>query len=113
LTVEDIGSRRMSWGEALNLTRVLAGDPSSQVGAAVAGWQFAVSREWLALKAMADNYVSVKTSKRGARLVGLVDPAEKPTRRVGTASMSPVELQSVLDKHRASAPATAPSEILK
>jgi hypothetical protein len=103
----------MSWGEALNLTRVLANDPSSQVAAGLAGWQFAVSREWLALKAMADNYVSVKTSKRGARLVALLDPAEKPTRRVGTASMSSSELQAVLDKHRASAPTVSPSEILK
>jgi hypothetical protein len=79
----------------------------------LAGWQFAVSREWLALKAMADNYVSVKTSKRVARLVALLDPAEKPTRRVGTAKLTSAELQAVLDKHRASAPATSPSEILK
>ncbi len=49
LPLEAIGGRRMSWGEALRLAQVLRTDPSSQVGAALEGWDFAISREAAAL----------------------------------------------------------------
>ena len=44
----------MSWREAWNLVGVLAGDPSSQVGAAMAGWESARSAEWLLLADLYD-----------------------------------------------------------
>lgn len=39
----------MRWGEALRLARMLAVDPTSQLGAALAGWDHPVSREALVL----------------------------------------------------------------
>jgi hypothetical protein len=45
LTVDDIGTRRMSWGEALRLLRELAADPSSHVAASIGGWERPVSYE--------------------------------------------------------------------
>ena len=91
----------MGWGEALRLTRLLAADPSSHVAAAVGGWQFPASREYLAAKTAVDNYVAVKTAKRGAKLSQLPSPWDKPPERIGTASMSIEELRKVLDRHRA------------
>jgi hypothetical protein len=102
----------MSWREAIDLTGELATDPSSHVAAAVAGWQFPASREWLALKVMADNYTSVKTSRRGAKLHQLPDPSDKPKRHVGTAAMSTTDLQAVLASHRSQAADTAPPQVL-
>lgn len=40
-----VGTRRMSWGEAWRLTQLLARDTSSQVAAALGGWEFPASRE--------------------------------------------------------------------
>lgn len=45
---------RMSWGEAWRVTHVLLGDPSSHAAAAVAGWEFPVTREWLVLADVVD-----------------------------------------------------------
>lgn len=44
----------MSWREAWNLTGVLANDSSSQVGAAIAGWDSPRSAEWLILADLYD-----------------------------------------------------------
>ena len=44
----------MRWGEAVRLTRQLATDPSSHVGAALAGWEHPVSREALVLMDLFD-----------------------------------------------------------
>jgi hypothetical protein len=44
----------MGWGEAWRLFERLATDPSSQVGAALAGWNFPLSREGLALSDLFD-----------------------------------------------------------
>jgi hypothetical protein len=43
---------RMSWGEAVRLSRELAHEPTSHVAAALAGWEYPVSREWVALRAV-------------------------------------------------------------
>lgn len=102
----------MSWREALDLVTELAGDPSSHVAAALAGWQFPASREWLALKVMADNYVAAKTSRRGAKLHQMLDPTDKPKKHVGTAAMSTTDMQAVLAAHRAQAPPSAPPRTL-
>lgn len=37
----------MRFNEAIRLAQVLADDPSSQVFAAMAGWDFPASRDWL------------------------------------------------------------------
>ena len=47
----------MTWGEAIALTEVLAKDPSSWVHAALAGWEHPVSREWLVLTDLFDQYM--------------------------------------------------------
>lgn len=44
----------MSWREAWNLVGVLARDSSSQVGAAMAGWEAPRSAEWLILADLYD-----------------------------------------------------------
>jgi hypothetical protein len=90
----------MSWGEALRLTRILNTDPSSMVAAAVAGWAFPVTREYIAAKTAADNYVMVKTAKKGSKLSVLPAPWDVPKRR-GTASMPYSQMLKVLEYHRA------------
>lgn len=44
----------MSWGEAYRLAQTLATDPSSHVGAALAGWEHPVSRVALAVMDLFD-----------------------------------------------------------
>lgn len=44
----------MSWREAWNLVGILVRDPSSQVGAAMAGWEAPKSAEWLILADLYD-----------------------------------------------------------
>lgn len=44
----------MTWGEAYRLTQILAADPSSQVGAALANLTHAVTREALVLMDLFD-----------------------------------------------------------
>ena len=53
LGTEDIGGR-MSWGEATRQTRTLSLDPSSHIAAALAGWEYPVSREALVLMDLFD-----------------------------------------------------------
>lgn len=55
--------RAMTWGEALRLTEQLAGDPGSRVGAALAGWEHPVSREWLVLVDLIDRFSRVNFKK--------------------------------------------------
>lgn len=52
--------RAMSYGEAFRMTGLLAGDPGSQVGAALAEWAYPLSREAIAL---VDLYDLQHTSK--------------------------------------------------
>ncbi len=39
----------MTWGEALRQTEILLSDPSSQVGASLAGWSHPATRDVMAL----------------------------------------------------------------
>lgn len=39
----------MTWGEAIRLTQVLIAAPDSQIGAAMQGWEFPISRETAAV----------------------------------------------------------------
>lgn len=56
----------MPWGEAWRLTHVLLSDPSSHAAAAVAGWDFPVSREWLVLADVAD-ILTAANSRKGRK----------------------------------------------
>lgn len=53
----------MSWGEAWRLFLILGGDPSSQVAAALAGWQHPASREDLALGTLIDRFQQANFKK--------------------------------------------------
>jgi len=68
----------MSWGEAYRLTVILASDPSSRVGAALAGIAEPASRELLALSVLAGNHLALHTEKR-PKLRALPDPLAKST----------------------------------
>lgn len=50
----DVVGKSMTWGEAWRHTRTLAGDPSSYVAAAVAGWEHPLTREALVLMDLFD-----------------------------------------------------------
>lgn len=87
----------MRWDEAARLARLLAGDPSSQVGAALQGWDFPVSRE--ALVAM-DQFDLDHTVAAGGKKVK--PHAGRPTkdveveRRGNTAGRSQAEVRALL-----------------
>lgn len=55
---------RMTWGEAIRLTRVLANDPASMVAAALAGWKYPFPREAAILADLFDVQLASKSAKR-------------------------------------------------
>lgn len=57
----------MSWGEAFDLTMVLVTDPSSRVGSALAGWQYPLSVEAMALGAQPKKVARVADQDRVMR----------------------------------------------
>ena len=58
-----VGTRDMSWGEALRLTRVLSLDGSSQVGAAVGGWEHPAGLEARVLMDLIDSHAHANFKK--------------------------------------------------
>lgn len=62
--LEAVFDGRMSWGEAFDLTMVLVTDPSSRVGAALAGWQYPLSVEAMALGAQPKKVPQVGNQER-------------------------------------------------
>lgn len=72
----------MSFREAWNLVGVLANDPSSQIGAAMAGWDGPKSAEWLIL---ADLYDLQHMSKAKRKPKPYPRPKAKkaPSQRLG------------------------------
>ena len=99
--LQQVGGR-MSWGEAWRLTMVLAGDPSSQVGAALGGLSYPVDRADLVLRDLFDLQHQSKSRRR-------VPPYPRPfpdssRRTLGAGSGRPIgELRAILDAHRAAA----------
>lgn len=59
-----VGTRKMSWGEAWRLTSILLGDTSSQIAAALAGWQHPIDRTGLILMDLYDLQHMSKSSKK-------------------------------------------------
>jgi len=54
----------MSYGEAIRLTTVLAGDPSSQVATALGGWAHPVSRTDITLRDLYDLQHTSKSKRK-------------------------------------------------
>ena len=95
-----IGGRRMSWGEAFRLGMILLSDPSSRVGAAHAGLDGPVSREYVALQIMLANQYEKDTQKR-ASVRMLPDPfAPKPRRFGAGTSLTPEQFEAAIAAHR-------------
>ena len=90
----------MSWGEALRLYRILIADPSSQIAAAVAGWQHPASRELLALYDLFD-------SSEYGRVGRKARPAQRPwvanERKTRGRGVTREDLQQILSRARSEA----------
>lgn len=71
----------MPWSEAHRLTEILLNDPSSQIGAAVAGWQYPLSRGDLTLR---DLYDLQHRSKAKRKPKPLPRPWDAPAKRIGS-----------------------------
>lgn len=54
---------RMTWHEACALARALAQDPTSHLGAAIAGWKHPMSREAILTADLYDLQVAVNTER--------------------------------------------------
>ena len=101
LPLHKVGSNAMRWGEAYRLALLLARDPSSALGAALAGWEYPLSREALTL---ADLYDLQHTSKVKRRPRPYPRPwADKERKRTGTGRYTTAELRAVLAATRAHA----------
>jgi hypothetical protein len=89
----------MSWGEAFRLSMLLANDPGSQVCAALVGWSFPASREWIVA---ADHRDSTEFGRVGRKAKAYPRPwADKHIRHLGgRARYSTDELRHVLDRTR-------------
>ena len=88
LDVLDDDGPSWSWGELWRLVEIVGHDPSSQLAAAISGWEHPVSREWLALADLWDVLVAVNTHKGSPghypRPWAKTDPG---TRRIGVTSL--------------------------
>lgn len=87
----------MSWGEAIRLTSVLAGDPSAMVGAALAGWSHPMTREDRTLRDLFDLQHTSKAKKK-PKPYPRPWPAEGVRKR-GKTQMSRAEVVAVLNAH--------------
>ena len=92
----------MSWGESYRLTLELASDPSSHVAASIAGWDHAVSYEWIVLANTYDAFVSANSSTRQKPYPRPWD--EKPQAIGAGPGMSIEEYRAMRARLEASAP---------
>lgn len=83
--------------EAWDLVQMLMRDPASRLHAAVAGWEFPVSREWMALTDLFDMQLSSK-SRRKQKPYPRPFEAGKKSRIGGTKKVrrTPAELRALL-----------------
>jgi len=86
----------MPWGEAVRLAGVLVSDPTSQIAAAVSGWERPWSHEWAASVDLFDlmHMVNGKNPKPYPR--PWPDPNHK---RHGRTNRSRAEVISILNAH--------------
>jgi len=86
--------------ELVDLVDALLRDPSSRLQAAVAGWEFPVSREWLALVDLFD-LQQAKASRRKPK--PYPRPFDKSKTRIGgkkSARHTPEQLRALLSRPR-------------
>lgn len=88
----------MGWGEAIRLTTVLSGDPSSQVAVALMKWEYPLSHAELIL---ADLYDLQHMSKARRRPPARPRPWKKTgKRRIGDrAGRSREQIRQILNDH--------------
>ena len=99
----------MSWGEAWRLTGELASDPSSRVAAGIYGWDYTVSREWMALADIFDIFVSANSDPKQPRLKPYQRPWDEKPKAIGAGtSMSVAEYRAM--RARIEAPAGRPRD---
>lgn len=96
--------KTMGWGEAVRLTHVLAGDPSSQVAAALAGWEYPVTHEAIVSMNLYDLTHQVAWSQgggKGKRPAPHVRPWSMKDRRKTTTPAPGVTQDEILTALRA------------
>lgn len=92
----------MGWGEALRMTRILVGDPTSQVAAAVGEWSHPWSHESMVLANLYDLEHKVNAGKKTPK--PYPRPWDPQPKRYGAGGMSKAQLRHLLARHRASGP---------
>lgn len=88
----------MSWREAWNLVAVLVKDSSSQVGAALAGWDAPRSVEWLLFADLYDLQHASK-AKRKPKPYPRPIPDKASTRRIGKTKLGRADAIRLLNSH--------------
>lgn len=95
----------MTWGEAIRLTTILSADPSSHVGAALAGWDHPASREALILMDLYDLQHQSKAKRRPKPYPRPFPDRHKRT--FGRTRLTREGLRRILDEHRATSSPSA------
>lgn len=91
----------MTWGEACRLARLLRGDPSSMLAAAIEGWDHPISREALAALDLFDLMVQVNSDPKKPKpkphhgRPWKFDDVER-TRRGNAAGRTPEQVKALL-----------------
>lgn len=98
IDVEDIGEA-VDHVKVDRLLRVATREPSSPLYAAMNGWDFPVSREWIAQADMLDAFLQANSGRRKPK------PYPRPwkdnnTNRLGKTTLTPAEARAVLQKNR-------------
>lgn len=81
----------MSYGEAWRLTMELASEPSSHVGAAVAGWSHPVTWEWLVAADAYDALVAANSDPKKSRPKPYPRPWDKAPQALGVGTSLTVD----------------------
>lgn len=84
----------MPWAESWDLTTSLAGDPSSHVAAAIAGWSYPLSREGMAALDLLDVTIQVNSGKRKPKPAPR--PWDAPEKRIGVMALPQSEIRAAL-----------------
>lgn len=87
----------MDWGEAVRMTLVLAGDPTSQICAALSEWKHPLSWEGIALRHLFDLQHASK-SKHRPKPYGM--PWDRPKKKYGSRGMTPEQYEAIRARHR-------------
>lgn len=98
--LDDIGGRRMSWGEVIRLLTILRQDPGSQFCASLERWTHAASREWTMLAQLYDLQHMSKSKKKPDPWPRPWDKGKGSTTRHGNAAgRTRGEVVAILNAH--------------